>query len=124
MKVIDFIKDYRLLDYKVTFEFREDNFFIKEETIDNVYNLSVQFLDREIDNWFIDFNNQKFVIDFKGEDKERIKELESKLEEANKQLDLDYVDENYIPKQKAKEMQAKIKELEAKLEFLKKQIDI
>ena len=102
MKVIDFIKDYRLLDYKVTFEFREDNFFIKEETIDNVYNLSVRFLDREIDNWFIDFNNQKFVIDFKGEDKERIKELESKLEEANKQLDLDYVDENYIPKQKAK----------------------
>ena len=30
----------------------------------------------------------------------RIKELEAKLEEANKQLDLDYVDKNYIPKQK------------------------
>ena len=29
---------------------------------------------------------------------ERIKELEAKLEEANKQLDLDYVDKNYIPK--------------------------
>ena len=30
----------------------------------------------------------------------RIKELEAKLEKANKQLDLDYVDKNYIPKQK------------------------
>ena len=35
---------------------------------------------------------------------ERIKELEAKLEEANKQLDLDYVDKNYIPKQKVKEI--------------------
>ena len=66
----------------------------------------------------------KNILSERKQDKERIKELESKLEEANKQLDLDYVDENYIPKQKAKEMQAKIKELEAKLEFLKKQIDI
>ena len=64
------------------------------------------------------------ILSEREQDKTRIKELESKLEEANKQLDLDYVDENYIPKQKAKEMQAKIKELEAKLEFLKKQIDI
>lgn len=64
------------------------------------------------------------ILSEREQDKARIKELESKLEEANKQLDLDYVDENYIPKQKAKEMQAKIKELEAKLEFLKKQIDI
>ena len=64
------------------------------------------------------------LLSEREQDKARIKELEKKLEEANKQLDLDYVDENYIPKQKAKEMQAKIKELEAKLEFLKKQIDI
>ena len=64
------------------------------------------------------------ILSEREQDKARIKELEKKLEEANKQLDLDYVDENYIPKQKAKEMQAKIKELEAKLEFLKKQIDI
>ena len=34
---------------------------------------------------------------------ERIKELEAKLEEANKQLDLDYVDENYIPVKKVKD---------------------
>lgn len=33
------------------------------------------------------------------EDKKRIQELEEELEKANKQLDLDYVDENYIPKQ-------------------------
>ena len=30
---------------------------------------------------------------------DRIKELEEELAEFNKQLDLDYVDENYIPKQ-------------------------
>lgn len=29
----------------------------------------------------------------------RIKELEEELEKANRQLDLDYVDENFIPKQ-------------------------
>ena len=29
----------------------------------------------------------------------RIEELEEELEKANRQLDLDYVDENYIPKQ-------------------------
>ena len=69
------------------------------------------------------YSMQNILLE-REQDKARIKELESKLEEANKQLDLDYVDENYIPKQKAKEMQAKIKELEAKLEFLKKQIDI
>lgn len=30
----------------------------------------------------------------------RIQELEKELEKANRQLDLDYVDDNYIPKQK------------------------
>ena len=34
----------------------------------------------------------------------RIKELEAKLEKANKQLDLDYVDKNYIPKQEVKDL--------------------
>jgi len=33
----------------------------------------------------------------------RIQELEEELEKANKQLDLDYVDDNYIPKQKVKD---------------------
>lgn len=38
----------------------------------------------------------------------RIKELEEELEKANRQLDLDYVEENFIPKQKVK---GKLKEL-------------
>lgn len=33
----------------------------------------------------------------------RIQELEEELEKANRQLDLDYVDDNYIPKQKVKD---------------------
>ena len=39
---------------------------------------------------------------------ERIKELEEELEKANRQLDLDYVEENFIPKQKVMD---KIEEL-------------
>lgn len=38
----------------------------------------------------------------------RIQELEEELEKANRQLDLDYVDDNYIQKQKVKD---KIEEL-------------
>ena len=64
MKVIDFIKSNRLLEYKLTFEFRRNNLFIKEETIDNVYNLSKQLLDKDIDNWFVSYDN-KIVIDLK-----------------------------------------------------------
>ena len=64
MKVIDFIKSNRLLEYKLTFEFRKNNFFIKEETIDNVYNLSKQLLDKDIDNWFVSIDN-KIIIDLK-----------------------------------------------------------
>ena len=33
----------------------------------------------------------------------RIQELEEELEKANRQLDLDYVEENFIPKQAVKE---------------------
>ena len=64
MKVIDFIKSNRLLEYKLTFEFRRNNLFIKEETIDNVYNLSKQFLDSDIDNWFIS-NDGTIILDLK-----------------------------------------------------------
>ena len=39
---------------------------------------------------------------------ERIKELEEELEKATRQLDLDYVEENFIPKQQVK---GKLKEL-------------
>lgn len=64
MKAIDFIKSYRLLECRVTFEFRKNNIFIKEETIDNVYNLSKQFLDSDIDNWFIS-NDGTIILDLK-----------------------------------------------------------
>ena len=66
MKVIDFIKSNRLLEYKLTFEFRKNNLFIKEETIDNVYNLSKQLLDKDIDNWFVSYDN-KIVIDLSSD---------------------------------------------------------
>lgn len=63
MKVIDFINSNRLLEYKITFEFRRNNLFIKDETIDDVYNLSKQFLDSNIDNWFVDFDKEKIILD-------------------------------------------------------------
>ncbi len=43
------------------------------------------------------------VLQEREQDKKRIQELEEELEKANKQLDLDYVDDNYIPKQKVKD---------------------
>ena len=45
---------------------------------------------------------QNILVELEQKDK-RIQELEEKLEKANKQLDLDYVDDNYIPKQKVKD---------------------
>lgn len=48
------------------------------------------------------------VLQEREQDKKRIQELEEELEKANKQLDLDYVDDNYIPRQKVKD---KIEEL-------------
>ena len=39
------------------------------------------------------------ILAEREQDKKRIKELEEELEKANRQLDLDYVDENFIPKQ-------------------------
>ena len=58
------------------------------------------------------------ILSEREQDKERIKELESKLEEANKQLDLDYVDENYIPKQKVEDY---LKEEQERFEVYKKE---
>ena len=50
-----------------------------------------------------DYTRQKQINEehkkINGELRERVKELEEELEKANKQLDLDYVDENFIPKQ-------------------------
>lgn len=45
---------------------------------------------------------QNILVELEQKDK-RIQELEEKLEKANRQLDLDYVDDNYIPKQKVKD---------------------
>lgn len=41
----------------------------------------------------------------------RIQELEEELEKANKQLDLDYVDDNYITKEKVKELEEESKKV-------------
>ena len=43
------------------------------------------------------------ILAERKQDKARIKELEEELEKANRQLDLDYVEENFIPKQAVKE---------------------
>lgn len=53
------------------------------------------------------------VLQEREQDKNRIKELEKELEKANRQLDLDYVDDNYIPKQKVKD---KIEKYNRKME--------
>lgn len=48
---------------------------------------------------------------------DRIKELEEELEEFNKQLDLDYVDENFIPKQVVIDTMEELKTKRRKLGF-------
>lgn len=63
MRVVNFIKKIRDLEYKLTFEFRQENYFLKQEIVDNVNAIDLKLLDREIDNWFIDFEKQIIVID-------------------------------------------------------------
>ena len=46
--------------------------------------------------------HKEYLAEFE-QDKARIKELEEELEKATRQLDLDYVEENFIPKQAEKE---------------------
>ena len=67
MKVIDFIEKIRDLKYKLALEFRQENYFLKQEIVDNVYAIDLKLLDREIDNWFVDFEKQKIVIDLEKE---------------------------------------------------------
>lgn len=55
---------------------------------------------------------QNILVELEQKDK-RIQELEEELEKANRQLDLDYVDDNYIPKQKVKD---KIEKYNRKME--------
>ena len=64
---------------------------------------------------------QIFKDDIKADDieyKHVIEILKKENEEYSKQLDLDYVDKNYIPKQKVKD---EIEELKGKLEDISKQ---
>mgnify|MGYP005776657121 CR=1 FL=1 len=53
--------------------------------------------------------HKEYLAEFE-QDKARIKELEEELEKANRQLDLDYVEENFIPKQQVKEGLEKIED--------------
>ena len=54
----------------------------------------IENIDKDYFTEFVD----RLIEKLDDKDK-RIKELEEELAEFNKQLDLDYVDENYIPKQ-------------------------
>lgn len=54
----------------------------------------IENIDKDYFTEFVD----KLIKKLDEKDKQ-IKELEEELAEFNKQLDLDYVDENYIPKQ-------------------------
>ena len=83
----------------------------------------------DLKNIFIHLKNYGWVNDIKRDvvvDKvikaienliARNKELEKQVNEYEKQLDLDYVDTNYIPKSKVRE---KIEELKGKIEYYKK----
>lgn len=63
MKDKNFIEKIRDLEYKLTFEFRQENYFLKQEIVDNVYAIDLKLLD----NWFVDFEKQKIVIDLEKE---------------------------------------------------------
>ncbi len=52
---------------------------------------------------------ENILAELEQKDK-RIKELEEELEKANRQLDLDYVEENFTTKQKVKEGLEKIED--------------
>lgn len=53
---------------------------------------------------------QNILVELEQKDK-RIQELEEELEKANRQLDLDYVDDNYITKEKVKELEEESKKV-------------
>ena len=53
---------------------------------------------------------ENILAELEQKDKQ-IKELEEELEKANRQLDLDYVEENFIPKQKVMDKIEELKEV-------------
>lgn len=66
MKVKEFLENYRGIDYNLTVEFRINNNLIRIETFNCIENISEEFKDKEIDNWFVD-KTDLIVIDCKGE---------------------------------------------------------
>lgn len=89
-------------------EVNDKNFAKIEERLMNLIN---DFRENELKVFDIITEEGKYnladdvehILTEREQDKNRIKELEKELEKANKQLDLDYVDDNYIPKQKVKD---------------------
>ena len=61
------------------------------------------------------------ILAEREQDKKRIRKLEEELEKANRQLDLDYVDENFIPTQVVIDKIEELKKLKTALpvEYLK-----
>lgn len=98
-------------DVKIVKRYLENSSY-KESDSDFFKNGGWEMVDLEIPK------SMANILSERKQDKERIKELESKLEEANKQLDLDYVDENYIPKQKVEDY---LKEEQERFEVYKKE---
>lgn len=73
----------------------------------NVYEAGLPNCDELLDS---EVKALKKVLAEREQDKARIKELEEELEKANRQLDLDYVEENFTTKQKVKEGLEKIED--------------
>lgn len=73
----------------------------------NVYEAGLPNCDELLDS---EVKALKKVLAEREQDKARIKELEEELEKATRQLDLDYVEENFIPKQQVKEGLEKIED--------------
>ena len=71
----------------------------------NVYEAGLPNCDELLDS---EVKALKKVLAEREQDKARIKELEEELEKATRQLDLDYVEENFTTKQQVK---GKLKEL-------------
>lgn len=69
--------------------------------LDGIQDLSIYV--NALENILADYTRQKQINEehqkINGELRERVKALEQEIEKINKQLDLDYVEENYIPTQ-------------------------
>lgn len=88
-------------DVRLIKRYLEDSSY-KESDSDFFKNGGWEIIDLEIPRAM-----ENILAELEQKDK-RIKELEEELEKANRQLDLDYVEENFIPKQQVK---GKLKEL-------------